>query len=62
MSKYLANHSTIGNKISEERMVKGLIDILDKSSASFRVGSTIPTVRTFLYRSSDTLKFEEAKR
>ncbi len=62
MSKYLAGHSTVGNKISQEQMVKGIIDILDQKSAAFQMGPAIPTVRSFVFRNSDTLTFEEAKR
>jgi len=62
LSKYLANHCVIGGKILQEQMVKGIVDILDKNSDHLQNGQKVPTVRNYLYRNSDTLKFAEAKR
>lgn len=48
-----------GGKITEEQMVKGTIDILDKNCDP-NISGNIPTIRNFLYRNADSLNFEQA--
>lgn len=43
-------------------MVKSVIDIVDKNSDPYQIGQTIPTIRNYLYRNADALKFAEAKK
>ena len=59
-----ANYSRcfiVGGKISEVQMVKGIIDMLD-ANCSDQLESNIPTLRNYLYRNADMLKFDEALR
>ena len=60
LSKYFANSSTIGNKITQEQMVKGIIDIIDKNSDPYV--QNITNIKNYLYRNSDGLTFADAKR
>lgn len=48
-----------GGKISQEQMVKCLIDILDKNCDP-NLPDNIPTIRNYLYRNADTLTFNQA--
>jgi hypothetical protein len=43
-------------------MVKGVIDIVDKNSDPYQIGQSIPTIRNYLYRNADALKYVEAKK
>ena len=47
----------VGGRITEEQMVKGVIDIIDSNCDSNR-NDGIPSVRNYLYRNSDLLKFD----
>lgn len=47
----------VGGRITEEQMVKGVIDIIDSNCDNNR-NNGIPSVRNYLYRNSDLLKFD----
>ena len=50
-----------GGRISEEQMVQGIINTIDASCDSSKYDG-IPSVRNYLFRSADQLKFSEALR
>jgi hypothetical protein len=62
LSKFFAHNYIIGGKINQEQMVKSIVDIIDRNVDPFIGGQNIPTVRNYLYRNSDVLRFDEALR
>jgi hypothetical protein len=61
MNREFSKNFIVGGKISQEQMVKGIVDILDSNCDTVRLNG-IPTVRNYLYRNSDMLTFEQALR
>lgn len=60
LSKYFAHNRMIGGRITQEQMVKSIVDIIDRNVDPFHGGKNIPTVRNYLYRNADTLRFDQA--
>ena len=61
MNRDFSKNFIVGGRIIEEQMVKGVIDIIESNCDQQRAEG-IPSVRNYLYRNSDLLKFEEALR
>ena len=56
MNRDFSKNFIVGGRIIEEQMVKGVIDIIEANCDQQRVEG-IPSVRNYLYRNSDLLKF-----
>lgn len=50
----------VGSKISEEAMVRGIIDLIDRNLDQAQLPSNVPSVRNYVYRNADTLRFDQA--
>lgn len=61
MNRDYSKSLIVGGKISEEQMVKSVINVIDASCDMYR-SDGIPSVRNYLYRNTDVLKFSEAIR
>ncbi len=53
---YSANYF-VGSKVSEESMVNSIVEIIEKNTDHRRIPSHIPSIRNYLYRNTDKLKF-----
>ena len=56
MNRDYSRSYIVGGRISEELMVKGIVDIIDTNCDLHRLEGR-PTVRNYLYRNADMLRF-----
>ena len=61
LNRQFEKNNIVGSKIGEEQMVKAIVDVLDGNCDNSELGNT-PSVRNYLYRNADMLKFDQALR